>query len=137
MARQRALRGVRESLMELQIEGRHFKITEAIQQFVEEKLGKLEKYFDGIHRVRVILDFEEARRQKAEVVCTVARRSTLVARGEAEDMYAAIDQAERKLRAELKKYKARLRPLARGGKRAEAQSAIGEIELAEEDEQEE
>lgn len=115
--------------MELRIEGRHFKITEAIQQRVEEKLGKLEKYFDGIHRLHVILDVEDARRQKVELVCAVARRSTLVAKGEAEDLYVAIDQAERRLLAELKKYKAKLHPVVRGTKRAEALSTIGTVEL--------
>jgi ribosomal subunit interface protein len=95
---------------------------------VEEKLGRLEKYFDGIHRLHVILDIEDARRQTVELVCTVARRSTLVAKGEAEDLYAAIDQAEKKLEGELKKYKAKLHPIVRGKKRPEALSPIGAVE---------
>jgi putative sigma-54 modulation protein len=114
--------------MELQIEGRHFKITEAIQQRVEEKLGRLDKYFDGIHRLHVILDVEDARRHTVELVCTVARRSTLVARDEAEDLYVAIDKAEKKLLAGLKKYKAKLHPIVRGQKRGEALRAIGIVE---------
>ncbi|MGD0089740.1 MAG: ribosome-associated translation inhibitor RaiA [Planctomycetota bacterium] len=114
--------------MELKIEGRHFKITEAIQQHVEEKLGRLDKYFDGIHRLHVILDVQDARRHSVELVCSVARRSTLVAKGEAEDLYAAIDKAEKKLLAGLKKYKAKLHPVMRGQKRDEALSAIGVVE---------
>jgi len=121
--------------MELQIEGRHFKITDSIQQRVEEKLGRLEKYFDGIHRLHVILDIEDARREDArrqtvELVCTVARRTTLVAKGEAEDLYAAIDKAEKKLEGELKKYKAKLHPIVRGKKRPEALTPIGAAEVA-------
>ncbi|MCY3017657.1 MAG: ribosome-associated translation inhibitor RaiA [Planctomycetota bacterium] len=117
--------------MELKIEGRHFKITEAIQQHVEDKIGRLDKYFDGIHRLHVILDVGNPREQKVELVCTVARRYTLVAKGEAEDLYTAIDKAEKKLLAALKKYKAKLRPQGRGSKRAEAMSTIGTLETGE------
>ena len=88
--------------MEFQIEGRHFKVTEAIVQHVKEKLGKLERYFDGIHRMHVILGVEKSKRQTVELVCTVARRHTLVAKGEADDLYVAIDKAERKMLAEMK-----------------------------------
>ncbi len=93
--------------MELQIEGRHFKVTEAIQTHLEEKLAKLEKYFDGIHRMHVILDIEKnGQKQTVELVCTVAKRHTLVATGSADDLYVAIDQAEKKMLTEMKKYKA-------------------------------
>jgi putative sigma-54 modulation protein len=105
--------------MDLQIEGRHFKVTEAIKIHLEEKLGKLEKYFDGIHRMHVILAVEKTKRQTVELVCTVAKRHTLFAKGEAEDMYVAIDKAEKKMLTEMKKYKAKLRPVVRGNKRAE------------------
>ena len=68
--------------MELQIEGRHFKVTEAIKTHLEEKLAKLEKYFDGIHRLHVVLGVEKhAQEQTVDLVCTVAKRHTLVAKG--------------------------------------------------------
>src|SRR5205085_1769395 len=99
--------------------GSHFKVSSAIQTHLEEKLGKLEKYFDGIHRMHVILAVEKGKRQTVELVCTVAKRHTLFAKGEAEDMYVAIDKAEKKMLTEMKKYKAKLRPVVRGNKRAE------------------
>ncbi len=106
--------------MELQIEGRHFKVTPAIQEHLREKLGKLERYFDGIHRMHVILAIEKTNRQTVELVCTVAKRHTLVSKGEAEDLYVAIDTAERKMLAEMKKYKAKLRTVVRGKRTVEA-----------------
>ncbi len=111
--------------MELCIEARNFQITEAIEAHLQEKLGKLEKYFDGIHRVHAILAIE-GKEQTVELVCTVAKRQTLFAKGEADDVYAAADKAEKKMLAELKKYKAKLRPIVRGKKPAE-------IEVAEEE----
>lgn len=107
--------------MDLQIEGRHFEVTAAIHTHVVEKLTKLEKYFDGIHRMHVILSIEKTKRQQCELVCTVAKRHTLFSKGEAEDMYVAIDKAEKKILAEMKKYKAKLHPKLRGSKSKEAQ----------------
>jgi putative sigma-54 modulation protein len=95
--------------MELRVEGRHFKVTEAIQTHLEEKLAKLEHYFNGIHSMHVVLAVEKSKRQTVELVCTAAKRHTLVAKGEADDMYVAIDKAEKKMLAELKKFKAKLR----------------------------
>src|SRR3954468_325039 len=114
--------------MDLQIVGRHFKVTEAIQTHLEEKLGKLEKYFDGIHRMHVILAVEKTKRQMVELVCTVAKRHTLFAKGEADDMYVAIDKAEKKMLTEMKKYKAKLRPVVRGNKRAELLGTVASSE---------
>jgi putative sigma-54 modulation protein len=121
--------------MELQVEGRHFKVTEAMQRHLEEKLGKLEKYFDGIHRMHVILSVEKTRHQ-AELVCTVAKRHTLVAKGEAEDMYVAIDKAEKKILAEMKKYKAKLRSVMRGVKTGAALGELAPAEVMEEETEE-
>jgi putative sigma-54 modulation protein len=112
--------------MEIKIEGRHFQVTDAIQDHVTEKLGKLERYFDGIHRLHVILDVEKSKRQRVELVCTVARRQTLVATGESDDLYAAVDQAGKKMIAEMKKYKAKLRPLVRGKRALEEATEVVE-----------
>jgi putative sigma-54 modulation protein len=117
--------------MELQIEGRHFKVTEAIKTHLEEKLSKLEKYFDGIHRMHVILDIEKnAQKQTVELVCTVAKRHTLVSTGSADDLYVAIDQAEKKMLTEMKKYKAKLHPTVRGTK---AERMVEEVETVEDE----
>jgi putative sigma-54 modulation protein len=101
--------------VELQIEGRHFKVSEAIQNHLEEKLGKLEHYYAGIHRMHAVLTVENNKRQhqQVELICTVAKRQTLVAKGEAEDLYVAIDKAEKKMLAELKKFKAKLQTESR------------------------
>jgi ribosomal subunit interface protein len=103
--------------MELQIESRHFKVTDAIKTHLEEKLAKLEKYFDGIHRLHVVLGVEKhAQEQTVELVCTVAKRQTLVSKGTDVDMYVAIDLAEKKMLSEMKKFKAKLHPIERGKK---------------------
>jgi putative sigma-54 modulation protein len=98
--------------MDLQIEGRHFKVTDAIKNHLEEKLGKLEHFYDGIFRIHVVLGVEK-NMQTVELICTVAKRHTLVAKGDADDMYVAIDKAEKKMVSEMKKFKAKLRAESR------------------------
>ena len=98
--------------MELQIEGRHFKVTEAMKLHLEEKLGKLEHFYDGIFRIHVVLSLEKMV-HNVELICTVAKRQTLVAKGDADDMYVAIDKAEKKMVTEMKKFKAKLRSESR------------------------
>lgn len=118
--------------MELQIEGRHFKVTEAIKTHLDDKLSKLEKYFDGIHRMHVILEVEKrAELNSVELVCTVAKRHTLISKGSDENMYVAIDKAEKKMLAEMKKYKAKLHPTVRG-KEAKIQAAQEAVETEDE-----
>ena len=120
--------------MDLKIEGRHFQVTDAIQEHVKEKLTKLERYFDGIHRMHAILDVEKTNRHRVELVCTVARRQTLIAKGEANDLYAAVDQAGKKMVAEMKKYKAKLRPLVRGKRDMEMLDSQAVAESADDEE---
>jgi len=102
--------------MNVQIEGRHLKITDAIQERVHEKVDSLTKYFDGLHHVRVILIVENPTRMRAEVVCGVIRGQQLVTKAEHEDLYAAVDEAVRKARELLKRYKDRLRSRKGGQK---------------------
>jgi len=99
--------------MNIQIEGRHLKITEAIQDHVHSKIDHLEKYFDGISKIHVILNVEDQTRQVAEVVCSVVRGQPIVGTASAADLYAAIDAAVHKTREHLKKYKERKRDLKR------------------------
>ena len=114
--------------MELVIEARHFKVTEAIETHIREKIGKLDKYFDGIHRMHVVLDIGKNQMQTVELICTVAKRHTLVATGAATDLYPAIDQAEKKILVEMKKYKAKLRTVVRGKRGEEVAPVAGEAE---------
>ena len=123
--------------MELQIEGRHLKITESMRTHLEDKLGKLDRVNGGIHRLKVILEVEKNLSHRVELICTVAKRHTLFAEGQAEDMYVAIDGAERKLLSELKRYKAKLLTTTRGKQKIALSAGNGPVPAVEEAEEEE
>ena len=57
--------------MQVNITGLHLEITEALRDYVEEKFERIERHFDRIIAVQVILQVEKLR-QKAEATLHVA-----------------------------------------------------------------
>ena len=92
--------------MQISITGHHVDITQALRDYVESKVGRLERHFDNMTNVHVILSIQKER-QKAEATIHVSR-GNLFADTEHEDMYAAIDGLVDKLDRQLKKYKEKL-----------------------------
>ncbi|MCL4122484.1 UNVERIFIED_CONTAM: hypothetical protein GTU68_040708 [Idotea baltica] len=93
--------------MNIQITGRHVEVTEAIKNFVDEKIGKVSQYFDNITSAKVILSVEKDT-QIAEVIITVPG-SEFVAKADDKDLYTAIDLVEDKIARQLRKHKNKLR----------------------------
>jgi putative sigma-54 modulation protein len=96
--------------MNIQIEGRNFKITPAIQDHTHKRIDNLNKYFSGIHSLHVIMSVEEHKKpdHHVEMVCGAVKGKTLVVNAHDEDLYAAIDAAAHKLKENLKKFKEKL-----------------------------
>lgn len=125
--------------MQIRIEGRHMKMTEAIREHVDKKIGHLDKYFDGITGIHVILSVEDTRQksQISEVICSVARGQPLVAKASHADMYMAVDEAAHKIREHLKKFKSKMRSRKRESARfvsPKAGKASVSVEEVEEEE---
>ena len=93
--------------MNIQITGRHVEVTEAIKNYVDEKIGKVSQYFDNITSSKVILSVEKDT-QIAEVIITVPG-TEFVAKADDKDLYAAIDLVEDKIARQLRKHKNKLR----------------------------
>ncbi|HCC62303.1 MAG TPA: ribosome-associated translation inhibitor RaiA, partial [Pseudomonas sp.] len=83
--------------------GHHVDITDSLRAYVDSKFERLERHFDHVTNVHVILSVEKLR-QKAEATLHVAGRE-VVANAEHEDMYAAIDLLADKLDRQLIKHK--------------------------------
>ena len=89
--------------MQLNVTGHHIDMTESLQNYVENKMEKLERHFDNVTNVHVVLTVEK-QRQKAEATIHLAG-ANLFADAENEDMYAAIDALTDKLDRQIKKHK--------------------------------
>lgn len=89
--------------MNLTVTGHHVEVTDALRSSVTEKLGRVERHFDNVTDIRVILSVEKLR-QKAEATVNVSG-GTLFAEAIEGDMYAAIDQLADKLDRQVIKHK--------------------------------
>jgi putative sigma-54 modulation protein len=95
--------------MNINITCRQMRLTNAIRVYVEEKIGKADKYLGNILRAQVTLSVEK-RTHQAEVIIHTAGH-TFRALAQAGDLYAAVDLASDKLDHQLKKHKERRRDL--------------------------
>ncbi len=89
--------------MQLNISGHQLDVTDGLREYVTEKISRLERHFDKITNVQVILEVEKLR-QKAEAILHISG-GEVVANAEHEDMYAAIDLLTDKLDRQLIKHK--------------------------------
>jgi len=89
--------------MQMTISGHHLDITDPIRDYVVTKLSKLERHYQHINSVAVILSVDKLV-QKAEATIHVSG-AELFANAEHEDLYAAIDSLSDKLDRQLIKYK--------------------------------
>ena len=89
--------------MQVNISGHQLEVTEALRDYIGEKLARLERHFDRITNVQVILEVDKLK-QKAEATLHVAGRE-VVGNAEHEDMYAAVDLLVDKLDRQLIKHK--------------------------------
>ena len=92
--------------MKFVILGKNIEVTEGLRSAVEEKIGKLEKYFNEETEVHVTLSVEKDR-QKIEVTIPV-KGSIIRSEQISNDMYVSIDLVEEIIERQLKKYKTKL-----------------------------
>ncbi len=93
--------------MQINLTGHHIEITDALRDYVNSKFGKLERYFDQITNVHVILNVEKLT-QKAEATLHL-NGGEIFADSKHEDMYAAIDGLIAKLDRQVIKHKEKLK----------------------------
>lgn len=89
--------------MQISVTGHHIDVTEALKGYVDNKFARLERHFDNVIDVHVILSVEKLR-QKAEATIQV-NGAKVYADDIHEDMYAAIDGLIDKLDRQIIKHK--------------------------------
>lgn len=92
--------------MNITITGRNIELTDGLKSAVEEKLGKLDKYFTSEATAHVTLSVEKDR-QKIEVTIPV-KGSIIRSEQVSNDMYVSIDLVEEVIERQLKRYRHKL-----------------------------
>lgn len=92
--------------MKIIMTGKNLEISEGLKKAVEEKIGKLEKYFAEGTIAKVTLSVEKGR-QKIEVTIPV-KGNIIRSEQTSSDMYVSIDLVQEIIERQLKKYKKKL-----------------------------
>lgn len=93
--------------MQINLSGHHVEITDSLRDFVNTKFAKLERHFDHINNVYVVLNVEKIK-QIAEATLHL-NGGEIHAKSDDHDMYAAIDSLIDKLDRQVLKHKDKLK----------------------------
>ncbi len=93
--------------MQLNLTGHHVDVTPALRDFVNNKMEKVERHFDHVGNVHVVLTVEKLR-HKAEATMHVSG-AKVYADATEENMYAAIDGLIDKLDRQVRRHKEKLK----------------------------
>ncbi|MBP8972698.1 MAG: ribosome-associated translation inhibitor RaiA [Anaerolineae bacterium] len=101
--------------MELKIHTRNVDVTPRLQEHVEKKVSKLDRYLPNIHEVRVDLAIERRKQGMDQCIAQLTLRNTrgAILRSEEKrqpDIYAALDVALDKMYRQIERYKGKRKP---------------------------
>ncbi|MDR0431321.1 MAG: ribosome-associated translation inhibitor RaiA [Tannerellaceae bacterium] len=97
--------------MDIKIQSIHFDATGKLEAFVQKKVAKLEKYFDGIISAEVILKVikpETVQNKSASIKLSI-KSGELFAEKNADSFEQAVDDCSEALSKQLMKYKEKVR----------------------------
>ncbi len=96
--------------MKLEIQSIHFDADKKLLEYIQKKLNKLETFYDGFVSGEVFLKLtSDAKENKLVEVKLHVNNQSLFVKEQSRTFEAAVDMAEDSLKAQLIKYKERLR----------------------------
>lgn len=114
--------------MQLIISGKNLEVSDWLKEYVEKKIGKLDRYLPTLTEARVELALENTRNtSQSQVVQVTLRTNGTIMRGEerASDFTVAVDTVAEKLYKQIDRYKGR-----RARARAQSERLASEVESA-------
>nr|QGT50864.1 hypothetical protein Elusimicrob2101_1270 [uncultured Elusimicrobia bacterium] len=93
--------------MDIKITAKGIKLTPAIKEFINTRVGKIENFFDNIVSAQVLISVEKKINQKAEIILHTGAKTTISASAVEDNLYKAIDAAAVKAEAQAKKIKSK------------------------------
>ncbi len=95
--------------MRIDIRGDKVKVTDAIKNYVNEKIGRLDRYFENPVEMKAYVVIRVRNKDEIIEVTVPSSKFTLRAEVSDNDLYAAIDKVSDKLERQIRKNKTRLR----------------------------
>lgn len=94
--------------MQIAVTFRHMETSDAVRNYLEEKLSRVKKYIDEPIDAQAVLSVAKKIRHSAEITL-VAKGITIKGSEHTNDMYASIDGTVDKIERQLKRYKEKLK----------------------------
>ncbi|EKU48514.1 ribosome hibernation-promoting factor, HPF/YfiA family [Staphylococcus massiliensis] len=96
-------------MIKFEIHGDNLTITDAIRNYIEEKVGKLERYFTNVPNVTAHVKVKTYQNSSTKIEVTIPLKNvTLRAEERHDDLYAGIDLINNKLERQVRKYKTKV-----------------------------
>ncbi|MCJ1786626.1 ribosome hibernation-promoting factor, HPF/YfiA family [Staphylococcus warneri] len=96
-------------MIRFEIHGDNLTITDAIRNYIEEKIGKLERYFNNVPNAVAHVKVKTYSNSTTKVEVTIPLKDvTLRAEERHDDLYAGVDLITNKLERQVRKYKTRV-----------------------------
>lgn len=116
--------------MNIVVRGRNLEVTSRLQEYVDTKVGKLDRFLPTIDEARMELSMEQTQSaQHSQIAQLTVRSRGRILRAEErdQDIFAAIDAVSDKMQRQVSRYKDRLhsRGQPRSPQEAEAMSMAG------------
>lgn len=123
---------------ELDIQARNMEVTDRINDYVEKKAGKLDKFLPAIEETRIELGYEKSARSASDrhIAQITVRGKNMLLRSEerADDIFAAFDTAMDRIQRQIDRYKGK-RYRGRGDGRSAADVVpIPEMDIEDDEE---
>ncbi len=93
--------------MNLTITARHFKLPEDLRSYIEDKANKLNRYYDGIINMEILLGWEKLTRY-VEILIDVNNKK-IVVKESSDELRKSFDLALDRVERQLKRYKEKLK----------------------------
>ena len=119
--------------MKFIIRGQKHEVTESIKSYIEEKIGKLDKYFENPEELTATVVVRVRGKEQIVEVTVPSKKVILRAEESNEDLYASIDLVSDKLERQIRKNKTKIRSKK---SKANYESFIVDFEVEKEEENE-
>jgi putative sigma-54 modulation protein len=108
--------------VQLTISIRHGHLSEASQAKIRSKVEKLDRYFERLTAIEVVVDLEDSEQPKIDVNVSAEHKHDFVAHERGDTLWAALDAAVQKIEQQLRRYKEKVQERHRNSdaRRAEA-----------------
>lgn len=100
--------------MQINISARHGHLSEASQERIREKLGKLNRLFERLTAIEATFDLQDTHNPLVHVAVSAEHKHDFVAEHRSNDMMGSLDLVLHKLEQQLRKYKERIQDHHRG-----------------------